>query len=104
MSGSPSSNGTSAGAFASCVGVATTASVRVLSAGQATGRGERTPLLLDSVKTTASAALELVREALLLHVGVPSRTSLDDASSDMGGALIVVARDACARAWGGIDR
>ena len=81
MSGS-SSNGTSAGACARCVGVATTAGVRVLSAGQATGRGEP-PLLPDSVETAASAALELVREVLLLRVGVPSRISLNDNSSDM---------------------
>lgn len=82
MSGSSSPNGTSAGACARCVGVATTAGVRVLSVGQATGRGEP-PLLPDSVETAASAALELVREVLLLRVGVPSRISLNDTSSDM---------------------
>ena len=87
MSGSSSPNGTSAGACARCVGVATTAGVRVLSVGQATGRGEP-PLLPDSVETAASAALELVREVLLLRVGVPSRISLNNTSSDMARALL----------------
>ena len=40
-------------------------------------------MLPDSVETAASAALELVREVLLLRVGVPSRISLNDNSSDM---------------------
>ena len=93
MSGSSSPNGTSAGACARCVGVATTAGVRVLSVGQATGRGEP-PLLPDSVETAASAALELVREVLLLRVGVPSRISLNDTSSDMPAEA---KRSGCAR-------
>ena len=81
MSGS-SSDGTSAGAC--CMGVGATC-VGVLPAWQATGSSAILVEATASVEAIASVAL--LRDELLLRVGVPSRISLNEDVSDMFSAI-----------------